>query len=139
MSLTYGNRPGFCKFASVKQLIVIVCMLIMVKPVLPFIEYAVNYNYISKVLCVNKAKPEMKCNGKCHLMKELAKAAEKENPVSDKKTAHTETETLYFIPDNSFNLPFVPLEPIAEQGFHYSDLYHYLKSGVAFHPPSLLS
>ncbi len=48
----------------------------LVKPVLPVVEYMVNYDYISKVLCENKAKPKLKCNGKCHLMKELAKASE---------------------------------------------------------------
>jgi hypothetical protein len=48
-------------------------------------DYAINYDYISKVLCINKDKPELKCNGKCHLMKELAKASEDDKPIfSDK-------------------------------------------------------
>jgi hypothetical protein len=47
---------------------------------------AINYDYISKVLCINKDKPELKCNGKCHLMKELAKLQKMTNPfLSDKK------------------------------------------------------
>ena len=28
------------------------------KPILPVVDYIVNYEYISKVLCVNKAKPK---------------------------------------------------------------------------------
>ncbi|GLB52466.1 hypothetical protein NBRC110019_15060 [Neptunitalea chrysea] len=44
-----------------------------VKPIIPFVEYALNYNYISTVLCVNKDKPKMQCNGKCHLAKMVAK------------------------------------------------------------------
>jgi hypothetical protein len=43
-------------------------------------DYAINYDYISKVLCINKDKPELKCNGKCHLMKELAKLQKMTNP-----------------------------------------------------------
>jgi len=35
-------------------------------------EYAFNYDYISKVLCINKDKPELNCNGKCYLMSKLA-------------------------------------------------------------------
>ena len=45
----------------------------LVKPAIPFLEYIVNYDYIVKELCENKDKPELKCNGKCHLAKQLAK------------------------------------------------------------------
>lgn len=37
-----------------------------------FFDYQINYTYISQVLCENKDKPELECNGKCHLMKEMA-------------------------------------------------------------------
>ena len=43
----------------------------MLRPVVPFIEYGIKYDYISKVLCINKDKPELKCNGKCQLSKKL--------------------------------------------------------------------
>jgi len=36
-------------------------------------DYLLNKDYIAKVLCVNRDKPEMKCNGKCHLAKQLKK------------------------------------------------------------------
>lgn len=45
----------------------------------PYLEYSLNYTYISEVLCVNKEKPELHCNGKCHLNKELKKAANEES------------------------------------------------------------
>lgn len=44
----------------------------LVKPAIPFLEYVINYDYIVKELCENKEKPELKCNGKCHLAKQLA-------------------------------------------------------------------
>lgn len=44
------------------------------RPLIPLAEYAVNYDYIVNTLCVNKTKPELHCNGKCYLSKELAKA-----------------------------------------------------------------
>lgn len=34
-------------------------------------NYAMNLHYYQTVLCENKDKPELKCNGKCHLKKEL--------------------------------------------------------------------
>ena len=55
----------------------------LLKPVAPLIEYAVNKDYIAKVLCINKDKPKMHCNGKCYLNKQLKKAndEEKEKPL----------------------------------------------------------
>jgi hypothetical protein len=49
--------------------------LVVLKPLFPFIDYAINKDYIAKNLCENRAKPKMNCNGKCHLMKQLKKAA----------------------------------------------------------------
>lgn len=40
------------------------------------IWYQVNQEYVAKELCVNKSRPQLKCNGKCHLMKQLRKLEE---------------------------------------------------------------
>lgn len=67
------------------------------KPIFPVLDYVVNYGYISKVLCENKDKPQMHCNGKWHLMKEMAKQAESEKPIqNDKKSSINEFEVLFF-------------------------------------------
>ena len=59
------------------------------KPFVPFMEYELNRDFIARVLCINKDKPQRKCNGKCHLGKQLKKAAEQEKnsqqPFSQKK------------------------------------------------------
>ena len=49
---------------------------LMVRPSVPFLEYAVNKDYIAAELCENKDRPEMKCGGSCYLMKQLSKAAQ---------------------------------------------------------------
>ncbi len=43
------------------------------------IQWSLNQNYIAQNLCENKAKPTLKCNGKCHLKKELLKEDTKTN------------------------------------------------------------
>lgn len=43
-----------------------------------YMGFEANQSYISKVLCENKDKPEMHCEGKCYLMKKLKQAHEKE-------------------------------------------------------------
>ncbi|WP_419869025.1 hypothetical protein [Chryseobacterium sp. CT-SW4] len=55
-----------------------------VRPVLPLVNYAVNYDYIVKNLCVNKDKPLSTCKGKCYVEKELVKT-EKQSGTSTVK------------------------------------------------------
>jgi len=51
-----------------------VLTLYILRPVIPFVEYAVNKDYIVKNLCINRDKPKSCCEGKCHLKKELSKS-----------------------------------------------------------------
>lgn len=95
----------------------------MLRPIAPFIEYAVNYDYISEVLCINKNKPELSCKGKCYVMQKLEKQRQddfnsleislKEYPIgfveilSIEKLPkiYTTTSTVYFHQNNySFQL-----------------------------------
>jgi hypothetical protein len=43
----------------------------MLQPIMPLIEYQTNKEYIASVLCENRNKPEMACNGKCYLNKKI--------------------------------------------------------------------
>lgn len=50
-------------------------------------EFMLNRDYIAKVLCINKAKPELACHGQCQLMKQMEKETKKDqngNAVKDK-------------------------------------------------------
>jgi hypothetical protein len=42
------------------------------------LDYLLNKKYIASVLCENKNKPQMHCNGKCHMRKQLQAAEKKE-------------------------------------------------------------
>ena len=120
-----------------KKTLLIIALVILLKPIAPVIEYALNYNYIAKVLCVNKAKPQMHCNGKCHLMKEMAKESESEKPISsDKKSGASEKDILFFQVIQPFESlqGFYPATPKINRS--YSNLYSYLNSNAVFHPPN---
>ncbi|MEG2077347.1 hypothetical protein SAMN05421796_101522 [Chryseobacterium piscicola] len=52
---------------------------IAIRPVLPLINYAVNYDYIVKNLCENRKLMESDCKGKCFVKKELAKTEKQSN------------------------------------------------------------
>lgn len=123
-----------------KKILFLLALFMLLKPVLPVIDYVVNYEYITKVLCINKAKPKLQCNGKCHLMKELAKASENETPTSsNKKITSNELEVLFFEEIKSFKITSIYLEDRQKVSNNYSELYFYLNSDSVFRPPIFIS
>ena len=73
-------------------------LLALTKPVSPYLEYAINKDFIATVLCINKDKPELKCNGKCHLTKQLKKAAD----TNENKTELISSSSLTIISSKRF-------------------------------------
>jgi hypothetical protein len=59
----------------------------MLRPVMPYIQYAVFKEYIAKNLCVNKDKPKSCCEGKCYLEKQIKKSSETTD-AENKNTNH---------------------------------------------------
>lgn len=106
---------------------------------MPVLDYIVNYDYIARELCENKAKPEMHCNGKCHLMKELAKAAEEQKQESDRKSAQQNAEVLFCETLADFNFSLVVIIPAIKNETDYNNLYSHNTTVSFFHPPAFIS
>ena len=123
-----------------KQLLVILTLLMFLKPILPVLEYVVNYDYIVNELCENKLKPELKCNGKCHLTKELAKASEGNlKNSSDKKINFEQTEIVFFQEIKPIDIRQIYFLNKTSIGNNYSNLYFHLNDCAFFHPPTFIS
>ena len=63
-----------------------------------YVDFKINQDFISKVLCINKEKPELKCHGSCHLAKKL-KAIDQEDSgqtSSNNKKKSKRLLTLFF-------------------------------------------
>tara|TARA_Y100000589_G_C27180115_1_gene640385 strand:+ start:2532 stop:2924 length:393 start_codon:yes stop_codon:yes gene_type:complete len=60
----------------------------------PILDYLINKEEIIEKHCQNKDKPVMKCNGKCHLKKQVSKKIKVEKTSSN----------------HPFNLPIKPFE-----------------------------
>ena len=58
---------------------IVILVLYIIRPVMPYIEYAVNKDYISKNLCINRHKALNCCEGKCYLEKQIRKSIEPNN------------------------------------------------------------
>ncbi|CAM3915532.1 hypothetical protein FLCU109888_08650 [Flavobacterium cucumis] len=123
-----------------KQLLIILTTLMFLKPILPVLEYAVNYDYIVNNLCENKSKPELNCNGKCHLTKQLAKASESSSEnSSEKKIAFEQTEIVFFQEIPSIEMRQIYFLNKTSIGNNYSNLYFHLNDCAFFHPPAFIS
>jgi len=107
----------------------------MLKPVEPILEYCFNYNYIVEVLCVNKDKPRLNCNGKCYLMKQLQKQSS-ENSTKKSQSIQLENYPIGFIEiaeiiqPRQFNFTLKPT-------YFYFNNYSYLEGNIPFQPPQV--
>ncbi|MUH38262.1 hypothetical protein D9O36_20630 [Zobellia amurskyensis] len=59
-----------------KHLLLILAVTMLLKPLWPLVNYAVNYDYIVTNLCENRDQPMLHCDGKCFLAKQLAQESE---------------------------------------------------------------
>lgn len=105
----------------------------MLRPIAPFVEYVINYDYISKILCINKDKPEMSCKGKCQLMKKLEQ--QQEDDFNSLRISMEE-----------YPIGFVSILKVKSeregfykkaQQFSYKKGYYYLFNKEIFHPPTV--
>lgn len=110
----------------------------LIKPIFPVVDYIINYDYISTQLCENKAKPELKCKGTCHLKKELAKEAKKESPKSNNHKGNpTILEVLFF--ENLSDFTFHKLIQFKKRVYiQYNCIYFQTYCSSIFHPPILV-
>lgn len=63
----------------------------------PFLEYYINFDYIAEVLCINKDKPQINCEGTCYL-KDQIQQTQKSQRTNQNNTVieWTKTNLLFF-------------------------------------------
>lgn len=116
--------------------ILFISLVLAFRPLIPILDYVVNYQYIVEELCENREKPEMLCNGKCYLAKEMAKTAEESQPSKDNtKIAIVKLVDVFisekqirFIKTNEFTF-----EEKVE--FAYQNLYSFYYTSKPIKPP----
>lgn len=111
----------------------ILYIIALARPLAPLLEYQANRDFFVEVLCINKAKPELKCNGQCALTQKLKKAFNDETqPVSVPNTVKLDDYPIGFISLYrnsiklevllSFSYPDVSNEPVAFG--YFSEIFH---------------
>ena len=106
-----------------------------------FILYwKVNQTFIAKTLCVNRNKPQMHCNGKCYLYKQLKKAEEEENAKNSLPNAIPKFKLVdNFIAQNQdLNIVFTLLSMQKPQFTDYSSNVLIGYGNSIFRPPEFI-
>lgn len=107
----------------------------LVKTALVF-NYWINYQYYSKVLCENKNKPMLHCNGKCALSKELDKAEQAQEQSEQTMSLIGKLVMSDFLTTSIFETPFMMQElPGRNWSAFYCDHYSLSLLVGVFRPP----
>lgn len=103
---------------------------------LVYADFWINREYIAANLCENKDEPEMQCNGKCHLKKEL----EKEDKRKQQEERKVQVEELVFIPQPEIREVIDAVYfPEKDSGQHFFAVQQKTNgfSPYIFHPPAI--
>jgi len=84
-------------------------------------------------LCENKDKPELQCNGKCH----LKKVTESSSKESNKPTRLIGFKEILLYSEKPFEYSFNKVFIQKKASSEYVNLYNYLNLQNCFHPPQL--
>jgi len=114
-----------------------IILIMLFRPLLPILDYVINYDYIVNEVCINRDRPELKCNGKCYLMQSLAEQAEREQ--DEKKGAlHDRYELMLLFHEPIFQVySFKLMEGKTRLSvpISYKNSYCFLFSEKHFRPP----
>jgi hypothetical protein len=98
-----------------------------------FSNYIINVKSITLNFCENKNKPKMKCNGKCHLKKQLQEQDKKEGSSKNNYKEVNESQLCQDLFNENFsfltNDIFIP-------NWHYLDFETNSPFVPIFHPPT---
>ncbi|MDC6404319.1 MULTISPECIES: hypothetical protein [Maribacter] len=107
----------------------------MVKPVMPVLEYLYNQDYIAEVLCINKDKPMLNCDGKCYLAK-MIKEQQKEKQHQDVPSVDLREYPIGFV--DILEYGFVTNINSKKTIISWKNLYQGKHNASIFHPPNTI-
>lgn len=119
---------------------VIICFQAVIQA-LVMIDWKVNQDFITARYCVNKNKPELKCNGQCQLAKKLRKVENEINLLDSKGKNQSKKE--FKTKQAEFTLLKPEFPSISNDGYYltqstnyyYSDQYDFSMNQTIDHPP----
>src|SRR5690606_23127285 len=75
-------KPGKFQRVKAKSMLLLATAMLFKAFLAPavFIDFKLNQDYISKVLCINRDKPQLDCDGQCILMQKMKGTQDADHP-----------------------------------------------------------
>lgn len=108
---------------------------VVFRPLIPLVDYAVNYHYISQELCENRDKPDLHCNGKCYLAKELSTAIDTGSSPLHKTKTPVQKVLDIFLPAEITEVIAIKITSITQFQINSETDYSFLFLTFIFRPP----
>lgn len=100
-----------------------------------WVDYCVNNDYIREVLCINKERPKLECDGKCYLAQQLNQQSKEKDSQEGIVIEQSFSPVFYVaITDVIFNNGASDL--LTSENFNYFDNYQLLVEKERDRPPN---
>nr|WP_295926123.1 hypothetical protein [uncultured Dyadobacter sp.] len=97
--------------------------------------FKLNREYIAKVLCENRNRPQMRCNGKCYLAKKLKQQQEKQDKETSEKVRNTPVIQLFTPSTNTYSFESAAVSFLEPVRFAHQLLFYSAPLGKLLRPP----
>lgn len=97
--------------------------------------YELNIDYIIETYCINTDKPELQCNGKCHLAKQLQLLDEQTDEEHTVMNAIFETFYPLYFQKSTLKIQSRSYPSFTSHQWHYEDMVKLQLAYDSFHPP----
>ncbi|WP_080056386.1 hypothetical protein [Spirosoma aerolatum] len=98
-------------------------------------QYQLNKEYIARVLCENRNRPELHCDGKCYLAKRLKAQQEKQDKETTERVQKTPSIQLFFMDAIGFTCSPASLTQQTHTAFTYQLAAYSAPILPVFQPP----
>src|SRR5690554_5299900 len=130
-------KPGKIHRVKNKSMLLLATVMLFKAFLAPavFIDFKLNQDYISKVLCINRDRPQLACDGQCILMQKMKSTQDGDHP---EQSQSPKTQLLEIF--SELKTVFQPLLlPSMQQDFFTHDEEVSLEAfSEIFHPPKVL-
>lgn len=99
-----------------------------------FIDFKLNQDYIAKVLCINREKPQLECNGQCILMKKMEQA---QDSNSAEQSQSSKTHLLEIFSEVSPLFQPLTFSAVQQEFLAHDDAASFVLLSSIFHPPQI--
>ena len=99
------------------------------------IDYFINQSEITDLFCINKEKPQLQCNGKCHLAKQLVKVDNESEELPFSQNTNEYSLELIFDLENKNSKPCCSLLKKQNKWFSFTETISSRTINVLTPPP----